>query len=98
MGSLKRIVGRIVGLSTAVGTIAVSGRIVIFLAFALIAILALTGTFGPDRYRDAAQAVLAILLGPTPPRATGSPRSKPAARPARAGQVAPPHRSQDRKP
>ena len=33
------------------------------LVLGLLILLALTGTFGQDRYRDAAQTVLMILLG-----------------------------------
>jgi len=63
MGSFKQIVSRLAGLSSAVGTVAVSGRIGVLLVFGLITVLALTGTFGPRDRREAAQAVLAILLG-----------------------------------
>jgi hypothetical protein len=75
VGSLKNTVLRVGGLSITAGSIAVSGRIgallVLVLAalvFALIATLALTGTFGTDRHRQAAREVLAILLGRTLPR------------------------------
>jgi hypothetical protein len=60
MGSLKRVVPRVAGLVSAAGAIVVSGRIVAFLGFGLIA---LTGVFGRDDHREAAQTVLAILLG-----------------------------------
>jgi hypothetical protein len=57
------------GLSTAVGAIVVAGRISVFLAFGLIAVtigltavLALIGVFGREDRRNAAQAVLTILL------------------------------------
>jgi hypothetical protein len=63
MGSLKRVVPRVAGLVSAAGAIVVSGRIVAFLGFGLIAFLALTGVFGRDDHREAAQTVLAILLG-----------------------------------
>jgi len=68
MSPLKRIVWPIAGLSSAVCAGAVCGQVVIYLAFGLIAVLALTGTFGPARCAHAAQVVLAILLGRTPPR------------------------------
>jgi len=71
------------GLSTAIGTIAVGGPIgvglvcgLIALAFALIAVLALTGTFAEGNRREAAQTVLAILLGRDLPH---GPQSGPAA-------------------
>jgi hypothetical protein len=81
MSPLKRIMGSVAGLSSAVAAITVSGRIVIVLVFGLIAVLALTGTFGPDRCRADAKDVLAILLGRNRPRGAGSSRSKLVARP-----------------
>jgi hypothetical protein len=84
MGSLRNAADRVLGLSAATGAIAVSGRIGIYLAFALIllvflliAVLALTSTFGPDRYREAAQKVLAIILGRQWPHDTALPHAKP---------------------
>lgn len=81
MSSLRRTAWRVAGLSSAMGALAVSGRIFIYLAFGLIATLALTGTFGSPRYQEPAQAVLAILLGRTPPRKPISSRGKPVSRP-----------------
>jgi hypothetical protein len=60
MGSLKSFVPRLAGLS---GTVLVAGRLGVLLVLGLIILLAVTGVFGRDRYRDAAQAVLVILLG-----------------------------------
>jgi hypothetical protein len=84
MGSLKNTVLRLGGLSIAAGDIVVTGRIgvilgsvLIVLAFTLIAVLALTGTFGTDSRRQDAQAVLAILLGRTWPLEAVSPPSNP---------------------
>jgi len=75
MGSLKHTMLRLGGLSSAAGAIVASGRIGVFfafgliaLAFILIAFLALTGTFGPQGRREAAQDVLAILLGRNGPK------------------------------
>ena len=69
MGSLMHAVPRLGSLLCVAGVIT-AGRTCIFLAFglvtvivALIAVLALTGTFGRPGTRTAAQAVLAILLG-----------------------------------
>lgn len=66
-------------LSTAIGTITVGGPLgvglvcgLIALVFALIAVLALTGTFAEDKRREAAQTVLAILLGRDRPHSTVS--------------------------
>jgi hypothetical protein len=70
MGSLKNSVLRLGSFSITVGGVAIAGRIgvllglvLIALAFVLITVLALVGTFGADRHREAAQKVLAILLG-----------------------------------
>lgn len=58
------------GLSTTIAAIAVSGRMGVFLVaglasflLLLVAVLAITGTFGSKGCRHDAQAVLAILLG-----------------------------------
>ena len=65
MGSLMHTVLRLGALSAGAGAIAVSRPIRLFLAFGLIAlyfnlvaVLALTGTFGAPDKREAAQAVL----------------------------------------
>ncbi len=63
MGSLKGFVLRLAGLGSAVSTVIACGRLIIYLVFGLVAVLALTGTFGRECYRDPAQKVLAILLG-----------------------------------
>jgi hypothetical protein len=70
MGLLKHIVLRLGGGLSTAAAIAVIGRPGVFLGFgliilifSLIVIVAMTGTFGPDGRREAAQAVLAILLG-----------------------------------
>jgi hypothetical protein len=91
---LGRIGWRVVSLSSVLGAAAVSGRIVLYLAFGLIAILALTGTFGSSRCQGAAQVVLAILLGRTLPPGVGSLPSKQVARGGkqRAGRSFPVHR------
>jgi hypothetical protein len=81
MSSLKRIFWRLTGLSSAVGAVALYGRIVILLTFGLIAILALTGTFGSQRCQQAAQVVLAILLGRTVPWEARTRQSKLVSRP-----------------
>jgi len=80
MSPLKRIVWPVAGLSSAICAGAACGRVVIYLAFGLIAMLALTGTFGPPRCQHAAQVVLAILLGRTLPREAASPQNKQVAR------------------
>jgi hypothetical protein len=80
MSPLKRIVWPVAGLSSAVCAGAVCGQVVIYLAFGLIAVLALTGTFGSPRCQHAAQAVLAILLGRTLPHEAGSLQNKQVAR------------------
>jgi hypothetical protein len=72
MSPLKRIVWPVAGLFSAVCAGAVYGGIVIYLAFGLIAVLALTGTFASPRRQRAAQVVLAILLGRTLPREVSS--------------------------
>jgi hypothetical protein len=82
---LGRIGWRVVGLSSVLGAAAISGRLVIYLAFGLIAILALTGTFGSSRCQGAAQVVLAILLGRTLPPGVGSLPSKQVARGGKQG-------------
>lgn len=68
--SLKHTLLNLGGLSAAIATIAADGPIgiglvcgLIALGFGLIATLALTGTFADDKRREAAQTVLAILLG-----------------------------------
>lgn len=81
MDPLKRIVWHVAGVSSVVGAVVVSGPIVIYLVFGLIAILGLTGTFGSPRCQAAAQVVLAILLGRTPPREVGSLRRRQVAHP-----------------
>lgn len=83
MSPLKRIVWPVAGLSSAVCAGAVCGRIVIYLAFGLIAVLALTGTFGSPRCQHAAQVVLAILPGRTVPREVSSFQGKQLARGSR---------------
>ena len=80
MSPLKRIAWPVAGLSSAVCAGAVYGGIVIYLAFGLIAVLALTGTFGSARCQHAAQVVLAILLGRTLPREVTALQSKQVAR------------------
>ena len=80
MSPLKSLVWHVAGVSSVVGAVVVSGPIVIYLIFGLITILALTGTFGSPRCQAAAQVVLAILLGRTPPREVGSLRSRQVAR------------------
>lgn len=81
------------GLSTVIAAIAVSGRMGVFLVaglasflFLLVAVLAITGTFGSKGCRHDAQAVLAILLGRretrsnqqiAPPSRRGRQRQKP---------------------
>jgi hypothetical protein len=72
MSPLKRIVWHVAGVSSVVGAVVVSGPIVIYLVFGLIAVLALTGTFGSPRCQEAAQVVLAILLGRTLPQGVGT--------------------------
>lgn len=76
MSPLKHIVSHV----AVVGAVVVSGPIVIYLVFGLIAVLALTGTFGPSRCQAAAQVVLAILLGRPLHREVGSLRSNQVAR------------------
>jgi hypothetical protein len=68
--SLKHIVPSVGSLSSAAVAVVIGGRTGLWLVcgllvlfFALIAILALTGTFGCDTTRRNAQIVLAILLG-----------------------------------
>jgi hypothetical protein len=68
--TLKRALLGLGGLSTVIGTFAASEPIgleivcgLIVLGFSLIAVLALTGTFAGEKRREAAQIVLAILLG-----------------------------------
>lgn len=87
MNSLMRVVGQSSGLACVTGAIVISGQAAVFLAigltaisFALIATLALAGTFASSETRQAAQAVLAILLNrvqpqiqPPPESATDSP-------------------------
>lgn len=87
MGSLMHTVLRLGALSAGAGAIAVSRPIRLFLAFGLIAlyfnlvaVLALTGTFGAQDKREAAQAVLAILLGRNQPRGFDPPRTEPTVR------------------
>jgi hypothetical protein len=69
------------GLSTAIATIAAGGSIgvclvcgLLILGFGLIALLAVTGTFGHGECCENAQAVLAILLGRDQPRRAFSTR------------------------
>lgn len=83
---LKSAAQNLAGLSSAAAVIAVAGRTgvwivcgLIALGFSLIATLALTGTFGSERSREAAQTVLAILLGRDQPRGVTSTRRKPTA-------------------
>lgn len=80
---LKRTLLSLGGLSTTVATIAVAWQIgvwlmcgLIVLCFSLIALLALTGTFGQEKRREDAQIVLAILLGRDQSRGAGSARRK----------------------
>jgi hypothetical protein len=68
--SPKHILLKLGGLSTAIWAIAADGAIgiwivcgLIVLGFGLIAVLALTGTYAGEERREAAQTVLAILLG-----------------------------------
>jgi hypothetical protein len=68
--SLKHLMPRLGGLSSAAVAVIVGGRIgfwlvggLLALGFALVAFLALTGTFASEKTREAAQIVLAILLG-----------------------------------
>jgi hypothetical protein len=60
MGSLKSFVPRLAGMS---GTVLVAGRLGVLLILGLVILLAITGTFGRESHKDAAQTVLAILLG-----------------------------------
>jgi hypothetical protein len=79
--SLKHLVPRLGGLSSAAVAVIVGGRIgfwlvggLLALGFVLVAFLALTGTFACDKTREAAQIVLAILLGRNRPEvADGTP-------------------------
>jgi len=63
MGSLRAIVPRAGGMGAVASGIMVAGRLAVLLGLGLVIVLALTGTFAQDRYRDAAQTVLMILLG-----------------------------------
>jgi hypothetical protein len=81
--SLKHILLSLGGLSAATATIAADGPIgiglvcgLIALGFSLIATLALTGTFAEEKRREAAQTVLAILLGREQSPGVGSARQK----------------------
>ena len=77
--SPKRTLLKLGGLSTAIWAIAADGTIGIWLVcgliglgFRLIAVLALTGTYAGEERRDAAQTVLAILLGRDHPQSADS--------------------------
>jgi hypothetical protein len=66
----KRIAARLGGLAASGAALAFAGRIGVFLLFGLIAaalllvaVIALTGIFGSEPCKTAAQKVLAILLG-----------------------------------
>jgi hypothetical protein len=81
--SLKHTMLSLGGLSAATATIAADGPIgiwlvcgLIALCFSLIATLALVGTFAEDKRREAAQAVLTILLGRERSPGVGSARQK----------------------
>src|SRR5260370_37702766 len=76
--SLKHTLLKFGGLSTVIGTVAVDGPIgvelvcgLVALGFCLVAVLDLTGTFAEDKRREAAQTVLAILLGRDRPHSAG---------------------------
>ena len=80
MSSFKSFAPRLTGLLLTAGAIAACGQIgvclvvgLIFLLIALIIVLAITGVFGSDRHKQAAQTVLAILLGRNRPRDVDSP-------------------------
>jgi hypothetical protein len=60
LASLKHVLLPVIRWS---GTLILSGRLGVLLILGLVVLLALTGAFGRDRYRDASQKVLAILLG-----------------------------------
>jgi hypothetical protein len=81
--SLKHTLLTLGGLCTGTATVAVDGPIgvglvcgLLALGFGLITILALTGTFGQETRREAAQTVLAILLGRDQPRGVGQVRRR----------------------
>jgi hypothetical protein len=70
MSSFKSFAPRITGLLVTAAAITACGQIgvflvagLMFLLIALIIVLAITGVFGSDRHKQAAQTVLAILLG-----------------------------------
>lgn len=109
--AFKRIALGLSGLSAALAAIAATGRVGILLLFSLIAaalllviISALTGIFGggAEGRRDAAQTVLAILLGRDQPRRTRPSKQKPVNQPASNAQVnapvVPPEEAQNVKP
>jgi hypothetical protein len=70
VGSLKSLLTRLAGLGFTGTSILVAGKLSIALLVGVMGLVAivvstviLAGTFGCDRHRDAAQTVLAILLG-----------------------------------
>jgi hypothetical protein len=90
--SLKHTLLSLGSLSAATATIAADGPIgvglvcgLIALAFSLVAVLALTGTFGRETHREDAQTVLAILLGREQSRGAASTGRKPQVRTSQAG-------------
>lgn len=87
MSSFKSFAPRITGLLLTAAAITACGQIgvflvvgLMFLLIALIIVLAITGVFGSDRHKQAAQTVLAILLGRSRPR-DADPRSGESQRP-----------------
>jgi hypothetical protein len=78
VSSFKSFAPRLTGLLLTAAAISAFGQIgvflvvgLMFLLIALIIVLAITGVFGSDRHKQAAQTVLAILLGRNRPRDPG---------------------------
>lgn len=91
MSSFKSFAPRLTGLLITAAAITACGQTgaflvvgLMFLLISLIIVLAITGVFGPDRHKQAAQTVLAILLGRNRPRDV-DPASGESQRPQHAG-------------